>query len=70
MKVVKIEEEGRSIQCYEGDFVCLEQMIEDAMEILIPYGCPVALQYLKMARQLVHERKTEIFGLSSEKSTG
>lgn len=61
MKVVTIIEDGQAQQCYEGDFICLDQMFEDAIEILKPYNCPSAVQYLKLVRHLVNARRQEIF---------
>lgn len=69
MKVVTIEEEGRTIHCHEGDFIYLDQMLEDAIEILKPYSTPVALQYMKMARQLIAERRQEIFNQEKKEAS-
>lgn len=61
MKVITIIEEGKPQQYYEGDFICLDQMFEDALEILKPYNCPSAVQYLKLVQHLVNARRQEIF---------
>lgn len=61
MRVATITDEGNAVQCYEGDFICLDQMFEDAIEILRPYNNPSAVQYLKLVQQLVSARRQEIF---------
>lgn len=61
MRVATLVNDGNSVQCYEGDFICLDQMFEDAIEILKPYNNPAAVQYLKLVQQLVSARRQEIF---------
>lgn len=61
MRKKSIQEEGKVIFCDEADFLYMDDLISGAVDVLEGYNTPVAAQYLRMARQLLHCRRLELF---------